>query len=135
MLPTPGSQVMRTTPVLCVCGKKTTSRGETSQLRPAESTACETDKLPLSRHLHTLALLHRHLHMGPGCSLSGVTGASLEGCFAMLGEREVPVNMGYNIFVCPNCPLHSCTYLVLEYSQVVTLRLKFGKGQPDGSVG
>lgn len=52
MLPTPGSQVVRTTPELCVCGKKTASRGETSQLRQAGNSACATDKLPLSRHLH-----------------------------------------------------------------------------------
>lgn len=47
----------------------------------------------------------------------------------MLGEGEVLVNRGHNIFVCPNCPLNSCIYLVLEYSQVVVLKLKLGKRQ------
>lgn len=109
----------KTTPVLCVCGKKITSRGETSQLRQAESIACETDKLPLSRHLHALAVLHLHLHTGPGYSLSGVTGASLEDCFTILEEGEVLVNRGYNISVCLNCPLNNYIYLMLEYSQGV----------------
>lgn len=119
MLSTPGSQVTRTTSLLYVCGKKITSRGETSQLRQAESIACETDKLPLSRHLHTLALLHLHLRTGPGYSLSGVMAASLEDCFTILEEGEVLVNREYNISVCPNGPLNNYIYLMLEYSQVV----------------
>ena len=95
---TPGSQVLRPTPVMCVCGKKTASRGETSQRRQAGSIACETDKLPLSRHLYPLALLHLHLHRAASCFLSGVTAASLEDCFAMLGGGEVLVNRGIQHF-------------------------------------
>lgn len=95
-----------------VPGKKTTPRGETSQLRQAPSTACASDKLPLSGHLYPLALLHLHLHKGPSCSLSGVPGTSLENCVSML-EGEVLVNRGYNVSTRPNCPPNNCIYLML----------------------
>lgn len=78
--------------------RKTTSRGETSQLRRVESIARETDRLPLPRHLYPLALLHLHLQEGPSCSLPGVTGASVEDCFAVLGEGGVSRKQGIQQF-------------------------------------
>lgn len=74
--------------MLCVCGKKRISRGESNQPRQAESIACETDKLPVSRHMHTSGLAP------PAPSRRAWLPGGLL-CHA--GEEEVLTKKGYNV--------------------------------------
>lgn len=95
----------RTIPALCVGGRKTIPRGETSQLRQVESIAWETNKLPLSRHLYTLAPRHPHLQPAPAqrarLLLVRCCRCLLGDCFTMLAEGMVLLNRGYNILCVP----------------------------------
>ena len=75
-----------------------------------------------------LALLHLHLHTGPTYSSPGVTDASLEDCFSMLGEGEALIYRGYNFLCVPAAPQQQYLFNA-GVIPVVTVKLKLGKRQ------
>lgn len=112
-----------------VCEEKTISHGvkQGSQGRQRASPA----KLTSSHCLDIctlLALLHLYLYTGPTYSSSGVTDASLEDCFAMLGEGEALINRRYNLLCVPAAPQQQYLFNA-GVIPVVIVELNLGKGR------